>query len=186
MSGERQSVQAPAERPFGFWTATALVVGGMIASGIFMIPATLAPFGWTGVLAWAISIGGVLSIAFTLSRLAQTMPQATGAIAVAGAVLGELPGVLVGWSYWVSVWAANAAIAIAAASYVEVLVPGLQGARFGGAVLAVGFALLPSGAGPARILLGAGGALSALGAYAFAYNIWQTIEAGRDQTVQRR
>ena len=132
-------MQAPAERPFGFWTATALVVGGMIASGIFMIPATLAPFGWTGVLAWAISIGGVLSIAFTLSRLAQTMPQSTGAIAVAGAVLGELPGVLVGWSYWVSVWAANAAIAIAAASYVEVLVPGLQGARFGGAVLAVGF-----------------------------------------------
>lgn len=124
-------------RPFGFWTATALVVGGMIASGIFMIPATLAPFGWTGVAAWGISIAGVLSIAFVLARLAQTMPQATGAIAVTGAVLGELPGVLVGWSYWVSVWSANAAIAIAAASYLEVLLPGVQGTRFGGAALAV-------------------------------------------------
>ena len=138
MSDERETKRAPAVRPFGFWTATALVVGGMIASGIFMIPAALAPFGWSGVLAWAISIGGVLAIAFTLARLAQTMPQATGAIAVAGAVLGELPGVLVGWSYWVSVWAANAAIAIAAASYVEVLVPGLRSTSIGGAALAVG------------------------------------------------
>ena len=138
MSDERETKRAPAVRPFGFWTATALVVGGMIASGIFMIPAALAPFGWSGVLAWAISIGGVLAIAFTLARLAQTMPEASGAIAVTGAVLGELPGVLVGWSYWVSVWAANAAIAIAAASYVEVLVPGLRSTSIGGAALAVG------------------------------------------------
>jgi APA family basic amino acid/polyamine antiporter len=109
----------------------------MIASGIFMIPATLAPFGWTGVAAWGISIVGVLSIAFVLARLAQSMPQATGAIAVTGAVLGELPGVLIGWSYWVSVWSANAAIAIAAASYLEVLVPGVHGTLLGGAGLAI-------------------------------------------------
>lgn len=136
MSADRH-VEPSLTRPFGFWTATALVVGGMIASGIFMIPATLAPFGWTGVAAWGISIAGVLSIAFVLARLAQAMPQATGAIAVTGAVLGELPGVLVGWSYWVSVWSANAAIAIAAASYLEVLLPGVQGTRLGGATLAV-------------------------------------------------
>jgi basic amino acid/polyamine antiporter, APA family len=136
MSADRQ-VKAPVTRPFGFWTATALVVGGMIASGIFMIPATLAPFGWIGVVAWAVSIGGVLSIAFVLARLAQVMPEETGAIAITGAVLGELPGVLVGWSYWVSVWAANAAIAIAAASYLEKLQPGLAGTWAGGASLAV-------------------------------------------------
>jgi APA family basic amino acid/polyamine antiporter len=137
MSAAEQAEMSPAARPFGFWTATALVVGGMIASGIFMVPATLAPFGWTGILAWAISISGVLSIAFVLARLAQTMPHATGAIAVTGAVLGELPGVLVGWSYWVSVWAANAAIAIAAASYVEAMLPGLRGTWAGGAALAI-------------------------------------------------
>jgi APA family basic amino acid/polyamine antiporter len=134
---EQSQASVSVARPFGFWTATALVVGGMIASGIFMIPATLAPFGWTGVAAWVISIAGVLSIAFALARLAQTMPDATGAIAMTGAVLGELPGVLVGWSYWVSVWAANAAIAIAAASYLEALLPGLQGTLLNGATLAV-------------------------------------------------
>jgi len=108
-------------RPFGLWTATALVVGGMIGSGIFLMPTSLAPFGWTGVLAWVISIIGASCVAFALSRLASTMPGESGAIAIVGNVLGVLPGVLVGWSYWVSVWAANAAIAIAAASYLTVL-----------------------------------------------------------------
>ena len=53
-------------------------------------------------------------------------------------------------------------------------------------LLAGGFALLPRGAGPARMLLGAGGALSALGAYAFAYNIWRTIDAGRAAALARQ
>lgn len=125
------------KRPFGFWTATALVVGGMIGSGIFMMPAALAPFGWTATLAWTVSIAGVLAIAWTLSRLTQTMPGSTGAVAITGAVLGELPGVLIGWSYWVSVWAANAAIAIAAASYLSVLFPALNATPFTGAMTAV-------------------------------------------------
>jgi APA family basic amino acid/polyamine antiporter len=125
-------------RPFGFWTATALVVGGMIGSGIFMMPASLAPFGWTGVVAWVVSIGGALAIAFTLARLAQTLPQASGAIAVTGEVLGPLTGFLVGWSYWVSVWSANAAISIAATSYLAAFVPALNGTPLTGALVAIG------------------------------------------------
>ncbi len=61
-------------RPFGFWTATALVVGGMIGSGIFLVPSALAPFGWTGVAAWLIGTGGALTIAYTLARLAAATP----------------------------------------------------------------------------------------------------------------
>lgn len=125
-------------RPFGFWTATALVVGGMIGSGIFLMPSALAPFGWTGVIAWFVSIAGALSIGYTLATLARTMPQATGAIAVAGAVLGPLPGLLIGWSYWVAVWAANAAIAIAATSYLAVFMPGLNATPLTGALVSVG------------------------------------------------
>jgi len=126
------------KRPFGFWTATALVVGGMIGSGIFMMPAALAPFGWTGSIAWVVSIAGAVSIAYVLGKLAQTMPEATGAVAISGAVLGELPGVLIGWSYWVGVWTANAAIAIAAASYLSALFPALNATPLTGALTAVG------------------------------------------------
>ena len=125
-------------RPFGFWTATALVVGGMIGSGIFLVPSALAPFGWTGTLAWVVAIGGAITIAWTLSRLAQTMPEATGAITVAAAVVGPLAGLLIGWSYWVAVWSANAAIAIAATSYLAAVLPWLDATPLTGALVAVG------------------------------------------------
>lgn len=124
-------------RPFGIWTASALVIGSMIGSGIFLLPISIAPFGWTGVLGWIISITGVLCIAFALGRLSAALPQASGAIAVAGAALGPLPGALVGWSYWVSCWAANAAIAIAATSYITVFVPALNGTPLTGASTSV-------------------------------------------------
>lgn len=126
------------QRPFGFWTATALVVGGMVGSGIFLLPASLAPFGWLGTAAWAISVGGALAIAWALARLAREMSEQTGAIAITGAVLGTLPGVLVGWTYWISVWGANAAIAIAATSYLAVFVPALNATPLTGALTSIG------------------------------------------------
>ena len=125
-------------RPFGVWTATALVVGGMIGSGIFLMPISLAPYGWSGTLAWVISIGGALAIGWCIARLAQALPQEPGAVAVVGAVLGVLPGVLVGSSLWVSTWAASAASAIAATSSLAVLAPMLAATPLTGALAAVG------------------------------------------------
>lgn len=113
------------QRPFGFWTATALVVGGMIGSGIFVLPAQLAPLGWTGLAAWVVAIGGALVLGWVLTRLTAAMPQATGMVAICGQALGPLPGVLIGWSYWVGVWSANAIIAITAIRYLSVFVPAL-------------------------------------------------------------
>ncbi|WBO23480.1 APC family permease [Sphingomonas abietis] len=125
------------ERPFGFWTATALVVGGMIGTGIFMLPANIAPFGWTGLIAWGVSIGGVLAIAYALGTLAMAMPEETGAVAITSRVLGTLPGVLNGWSYWVSCWAASAMLALGATSYLSVLVPAIATTPLAGALTAV-------------------------------------------------
>ena len=43
------------------------------------------------------------------------------------------------------------------------------------ALMVIGFGLRPHGAGAATGILGAGGVLAALGAYAFIYNIWRTL-----------
>lgn len=124
-------------RPFGFWTATALIIGGMIGSGIFLLPVSIAPYGWIGVVAWLISISGVLAIGFVLAAMARLMPEETGSIAIAGVVLGPVVGVLVGWSYWISTWAAIAAIAGAAVSYLSVFVPWLGVAPLYGALATI-------------------------------------------------
>ena len=128
---------ASADRPFGFWTATALIIGGMIGSGIFLMPVSLAPYGWTSVVAWLISISGAMAIGYAIARMARLMPEQTGAIAISGAQLGTVPGMLVGWAYWVSTWAAVAAIAIAATSYLASLLPALTATPLTGALAAV-------------------------------------------------
>lgn len=128
---------ATPERPFGFWTATALVVGGMIGSGIFVLPAQLAPYGWTGLVAWFFGVGGALLIAWILSRLAAAMPDEPGAVAICARVLGPMAGVLIGWAYWVSIWSANAVIALTAIKYLAPFWPSLAGAPLLVALLAV-------------------------------------------------
>ncbi len=97
----------------------------MIGAGIFVIPAQLAPFGWTGVVAWGIAIPAALLLAYILSRLAAARPEATGAVAIVGEALGPIPGLLVGWSYWVGVISANAMLALTAITYGAQFFPSL-------------------------------------------------------------
>lgn len=113
------------QRPFGFWTATALVVGGMIGAGIFVQPAQLAPYGWTGALAWFVAVPAAMLLAYVISRLIAAHPSATGIVEIVGDALGPLPGVLVGWSYWVGIVSANAIIALTAIRYLASFVPAL-------------------------------------------------------------
>lgn len=113
------------QRPFGVWTASALVVGGMIGAGIYVQPAQLAPYGWTGALAWLVAIPGAMLLAYVLTKLTQARPQATGIVEIVGNTLGPLPGVLVGWSYWIAVLSANAIIAVTAVRYAASFIPAL-------------------------------------------------------------
>ena len=62
-------------RPLGFWTATALVVGGMIGAGIYQLPAQLAPYGAASLLGWALSITGVSALAIVFAHLARRFPR---------------------------------------------------------------------------------------------------------------
>jgi len=110
-------------RPFGFWTAGALVVGTMIGSGIFVLPAQLAPFGWSGVAAWICASIGAMLIARVLVDLTHAMPGETGTVAICGRVLGPATGVLIGWSYWVATWCGNAVVATTVAHYLSVFWP---------------------------------------------------------------
>ncbi len=105
-------------------------MGGMIGSGIFVMPGQLAPFGWTGLAAWAVVIPGVLVLAGVVAQLIAARPDATGAGAIVGDALGPLPGLLINWSYWVSIWSANAVLAQTAIRYMAVFEPALASSEW--------------------------------------------------------
>src|SRR5690349_7390331 len=110
-------------RALGFWSATALVVGNMIGSGIFLLPASLAPYGMASLLGWTVSAIGALSLAVVFARLGRTHPVSGGPYAYARIAFGVGVGFAMAWSYWISVWCAVAAIAVAFAGSMASLFP---------------------------------------------------------------
>lgn len=97
----------------------------MIGSGVFLLPASLAPYGGVSLVGWAITLGGALALAWVFAKLAMRWPQTGGPYVFAYNAFGDLPGFLVAWSYWISTWCANAAIAVAFAGSLGAIFPAL-------------------------------------------------------------
>jgi basic amino acid/polyamine antiporter, APA family len=114
-----------AGRKLGPWMCLALVMGNMIGSGVFLLPASLAPFGWNAVFGWIFTICGVLTIVAVLARLTRALPGVDGPYGYTLAAFGPRTAFLIGYSYWISVWVGNAAIATAAVSYLSIFFPAL-------------------------------------------------------------
>jgi APA family basic amino acid/polyamine antiporter len=114
----------------GIWITTALVVGTIIGSGIFMLPVSLAPLGRNVLIGWLISGVGVLCIAFAMARLSRL--GGDGIQANIEREFGPTAAFLVAWGFWVSNWVAQASVAVAAASALS-----FAGPQFGGSTAIV-------------------------------------------------
>lgn len=136
--GGRGMKSATAGRQLGLVMCTALVVGNMIGSGIFLLPAALAPFGWNSIFGWMLTIGGGLLLATVFAALSRNFPKAGGPYAFTQEAFGPAAGFLVAWSYWISIWVGNAAVATGAVSYLSVFFPALTGANGLHAVVTIG------------------------------------------------
>ncbi len=112
-----------AARPLGFWMATALVVGNIIGSGVYLLPASLAPYGPNSLVAWLLTATGAVLLAVVFAALSRAFPKDGGPYVYTRAAFGELAGFVVAWGYWVSVWVGNAAIATGAVSYTSSFAP---------------------------------------------------------------
>jgi basic amino acid/polyamine antiporter, APA family len=112
-------------KKIGFWTCTALVVGNVIGMGIFLLPASLAPYGFNALIGWTITLLGCLALARVFSHLAHALPGADGPYGYIRDTLGELPAYMALWAYWVSLWLTNAALATGVVGYITVVFPAL-------------------------------------------------------------
>lgn len=121
-------------------------VGVMIGSGIFLLPAVLAPFGSISLLGWLITSLGVILLSLVFAKLANQTLRTGGPYVYAQEAFGDLPGFLVAWGYWLSVIFAVTAISTAFAGYLSGFIPSLVGNTPGQLLVALGliwfFALL--------------------------------------------
>jgi APA family basic amino acid/polyamine antiporter len=113
----------PRSSALGFSMAVALVMGNMIGSGIFLLPASLAPYGGLSLVGWLVSAVGALMLAIVFSRLSHLDPAAGGPYAYTRRAFGDLPGFLVAWGYWISIWTGLGALAVALVGYLTTFVP---------------------------------------------------------------
>lgn len=127
--GGNVSGAAPSGRALGLGMATALVVGNMVGSGVYLLPASLAPYGPISLLGWLFTAAGATLLALVFARLARVLPRVGGPYAYTRAAFGEFPGFLVAWGYWISIWVGNAAIAVAFAGYLAPFWPEVAESR---------------------------------------------------------
>jgi arginine:ornithine antiporter/lysine permease len=133
------STEAPsqADGKVSLPTLTAMVVGSMIGSGVFLLPRRFGTE--TGVLgaliAWAIAGSGMLMLAFVFQRLATRKPDLdAGIFAYAKAGFGDYVGFNSAIGYWASACAGNTSYWVVITVTTSALIPGFGA---GDTVLAV-------------------------------------------------
>ncbi len=114
-------------KELGFWMCTALVIGNTIGMGIYLLPASLAPYGLNAMFGWAITVFGMTMLARVFARLAREFPAADGPYAYVEATSGRLAAFVAIWCYWVSTWITNAALAVGVVGYLTTVAPVLAG-----------------------------------------------------------
>ena len=109
-------------------TLTAMVIGSMIGSGVFLLPGRFgAESGVAGALiAWAIAGAGMLMLAFVFQRLATRKPDLdAGLFAYAKAGFGDYMGFNSAFGFWASACAGNTSYWVLIMATTSALFPAL-------------------------------------------------------------
>jgi basic amino acid/polyamine antiporter, APA family len=117
-------------RELGMFDSAMIVIGTMIGSGIFIVPAEMARLiGSSGWLLVAWLIAGVLTIAAAVSygELASMMPEAGGMYVYLREAFGPIWGFLYGWTLFTVIQTGTiAAVAVAFARFTGVFLPAIS------------------------------------------------------------
>jgi len=119
LAGTPAPAEAASSQQFGLPAAIALIMGSIIGVGVFNLPSSLAPYGPITLVSLALTTVGALSLALLFGSLSRRLPADGGPYAYARVGFGNPLGFMNAWSYWITAWAGNAAIAVGWVLYVE-------------------------------------------------------------------
>ena len=118
----------------GLMSATTLVVGSMIGSGIFIVSADISRQVQSPgllIMTWAITALLTLIAALSYGELAAAMPKAGGQYVYLRESFGPLSGFLFGWTMFLVIQTGTiAAVAVAFAKYAGVFFPGVSASHY--------------------------------------------------------
>ena len=109
------------------WGLAALVVAGnMIGSGVYLLPATLAPTGSSSIIGWLICGLGAVTLALVFGGLGRMQPDADGLSDFTRRGMGRFIGYQTGLAYWGACLAGNVAVSVAGTGYLAFFLPVLK------------------------------------------------------------
>ena len=119
VTGSEQTTTGAEGPKFGLPQAMALIIGSIIGVGIFNLPTSLASYGPITLISMGLTTVGALALAMLFAALSRRLPADGGPYAYARVAFGNGLGFANAWSYWITAWAGNAAIAVGWVLYVE-------------------------------------------------------------------
>ncbi len=106
----------------GLSSATALVIGSIVGTGVFTMPAVMAGAGTSSLVVLVVVAVGALLLGVMFGQLTKRIPSSDGGLyAYARHEFGDFAGFLTAWCYWITAVAGNAAIVASWVLYVDAL-----------------------------------------------------------------
>lgn len=105
---------------------TSLVIGNMIGTGVYLLPASLASFGSISLLSWVFTSIGAIFLALTFTRLNKRFPKTGGPYVYCKQAYGPFVGFVIAYSYWMSNLISIAGVCVASVGYLGYLIPYLN------------------------------------------------------------
>ncbi len=122
------------KREVGLFSATMLIAGSMIGSGVYIVGADIVRAGHSGsFLLWAWALTAVMTVlaALNYGELAGLFPQAGGQYAYLRETYGPLPGFLYGWTFFAVIECGTiAAVAVGFGKYLGAFLPWVSESRW--------------------------------------------------------
>ncbi len=105
-----------------FWAILALVIGSQVGSGVFVLPASLAPFHGYALIGWICSGFGAILLARVFAELVERFPKTGGAHVFVDKAFGRTASFFTGWTYWLISAVSTASVIATAIGYLSPII----------------------------------------------------------------
>lgn len=118
------------KKALSFPILMSLVIGNVIGTGIYILPASLAKYGVFSLVSWILTSLGSLFLALTFVYLSKRFPKTGGPYIYCQEAYGRLIGFIVAYAFWAGYIVSVAAVAISSVGYLGFITPLLNANTF--------------------------------------------------------